>query len=104
MKAHIPATAVLSKTSRRACREYVDGYEQDSMRRLIKLACVALHNGKSKFGTQRLAQFILDFTRLAEESKTDQIFWLHTDTLLIDKLGIQFDREKFDLGLDENEK
>lgn len=52
MKAHIPAKAALSKKSKQAVREYIDSYEKDCMRRLLKLSCVALHTDeKDPYGT-----------------------------------------------------
>ena len=73
MKAHIPAKAALSKKSKQAVREYVDSYEKDP------------------HGKVRLARYLKKITELAQND--DEIFWYHVDKLLIDQLGIQFERE-----------
>lgn len=92
MKAHIPAKAALSKKSKQAVREYVDSYEKDCMRRFLKLSCVALHTDeKDPYGAVRLARYLKRITELALNN--DEIFWHHVDKLLIDQLGIQFERE-----------
>ena len=91
MKAHIPAKKALSAPTKKAVREYVEEYERDCMRRFFKLACTALHE-EFGFGKDRLARFILDTSRNAE--RKDELFWWHTDKLLIDQMGIQFDREE----------
>lgn len=92
MKAHIPAKAALSKQSKQAVKEYVDSYEKDCMRRFLKLSCVALHTDeKDPHGKKRLARYLKKITELAQND--DEIFWYHVDKLLIDQLGIQFERE-----------
>lgn len=92
MKAHIPAKAALSKQSKQAVKEYVDSYEKDCMRRFLKLSCVALHDDEiDPFGPKKLARYLKKITELAQND--DEIFWYHVDKLLIDQLGIQFERE-----------
>ena len=93
MKAHIPAKAALSKKSKQAVREYVDSYEKDCMRRFLKLSCVALRTDeKDPYGVVRLARYLKRITEPALNN--DEIFWHHADKLLIDQLGIQFEREE----------
>lgn len=91
MRAHIPAKNALSKQSKQAVKEYVDSYEKDCMRRFFKLACLALNQGFG-FGTDRLQKFIVAAGEHA--GNQDEIFWWHTDKLLIDQLGLPFEREK----------
>ena len=91
MKAHIPAKKALSAPTKKAVREYVEEYEQDCMRRFFKLACTAIHE-EFGFGKDRLARFILAASRNAE--RKDELFWWHTDKLLIEQLGLPFEREK----------
>lgn len=93
MKAHIPAGSALSKKSKQTVREYVDEYENDTMRRFLKISCAALHGDEvDPFGPKKLARYL---TRIAELSQhKDEIFWWHLDQLLIDQLGLPFEREK----------
>ena len=91
MKARVKTT--LSKQAKQAVREYVDSYEKDCMRRFIKLSCAALHDDEiDPFGPKKLARYIKKITQLAETQ--DEILWWHLDQLLIDKLGLPFEREK----------
>lgn len=93
MRAHIPAKNALSKQSKQAVKEYVDSYEKDCMRRFFKLSCAALHDDEiDPFGPKKLARYIKKITQLAETQ--DEILWWHLDQLLIDKLGLPFEREK----------
>ncbi|MCK9577725.1 MAG: hypothetical protein M0R51_17595 [Clostridia bacterium] len=66
----------------------------DEMRRLFKIVCVVLHN--HGYGTNRLNQIIGEIGELAEQAKSDEIFWEHTDKLLIDKIKIDFERENYE--------
>lgn len=91
MRAHIPAKNALSKQSKQAVREYVDSYEKDCMRRFFKIACITL-NKEFGFGKSKLTRFIIDAGE--KSSEKDEIFWWHVDQLLIDKMGIPFEREK----------
>ena len=93
MKAHIPARAALSKEAKLAVKEYVDSYEKDCMRRFLKLSCVALHTDeKDPYGAVRLARYLKRITEPALND--DEIFWHHVGKLLIDQMGIQFEREE----------
>ena len=70
----------------------MDSYERDTMRRFLKLSCVALHtDDKDPFGALRLKRYIKKITELSQHD--DEIFWYHVDKLLIDQLGMQFERE-----------
>ena len=82
----------LTAETKKLVREYVDGYEKEIMRRFLKLSCVALHTDeKDPHGKKRLARYLKKITELAQHD--DEIFWYHVDKLLIDQLGIQFERE-----------
>lgn len=91
MKAHIPASQKLSKKSRETVKEYIENCEQDHIRRLLKMACVTLHQDFG-FGTQRLSKFLSGMTKLSLDK--DEILWEHMDKLIIDQMRIKFEREK----------
>ena len=83
----------LTAETKKLVREYVDGYEKEIMRRFIKLSCAALHDDEiDPFGPKKLARYIKKITQLAETQ--DEILWWHVDQLLIDRLGMPFEREK----------
>lgn len=56
--------------------------------RLLKLACVALHL-EFGFGKERLGKFLMKMNGLMG----DELLWWHIDKLLIDQVGLEFDRE-----------
>ena len=91
MRARISGERRLSKAEKAAIRDYIDTYERDATRRLLKLVCVALHQTFG-FGPQRLRR-ALDAAN-AHIDQRDEILWYHIDKLLIDQLGLEFEREK----------
>ena len=88
MKARIPGSRALLKPDKKAVRDYVDQYQKDVTRRLLKLACVALHL-EFGFGKDRLGRFLMKMNGLMG----DELLWWHVDKLLIDQIGLEFDRE-----------
>jgi hypothetical protein len=65
----------------------------DEMRRLFKIVCVVLH--KHGYGTNRLNKIIGEIGELAAQAENDEIFWEHTDKLLIDQMKINFEKENY---------
>jgi hypothetical protein len=65
----------------------------DEMRRLFKIVCVILH--KHGYGASRLNQIIGEIGELAAQAGNDEIFWEHTDKLLIGQMGINFKKENY---------
>ena len=88
MKARIPGRRALLKPDKRAVRDYVDQHQKDVTRRLLKLACVTLHLHFG-FGKERLGRFLMQMNGLMG----DELLWWHVDKLLIDQIGLEFDRE-----------
>ena len=88
MKARIPGSRALLKPDKKAVRDYVDQHQKDVTRRLIKLACVTLHMHFG-FGRKRLGKFLMEMNGLMG----DELLWWHVDKLLIDQIGLEFDRE-----------
>lgn len=95
MKARVPIQKKLPRKTllevEGYAKEVVDRYEQDCMRRFFKIACLTL-NKEFGFGKSKLTRFIIDAGE--KSSEKDEIFWWHLDQLLIDKMGIPFEREK----------
>lgn len=92
MKARIPADKKLTSREKLACEEYVRVKEGGATRRLLKLMCVALH--KEGFGTMRLGRVLDEMNAMINQK--DEILWWHIDKLVIDQLGIAFEREEED--------
>ena len=88
MKARIPGSRALLKPDKKAVRDYVDQHQKDVTRRLLKLACVTLHM-HFRFGRERLGKFLMQMNGLMG----DELLWWHVDKLLIDQIGLEFDRE-----------
>ena len=88
MKARIPGSRALLKPDKKAVRDYVDQHQKDVTRRLLKLACVTLHLHFG-FGKERLGKFLMQMNGLMG----DDLLWWHVDKLLIDQIGLEFDRE-----------
>ena len=88
MKARIPGRRALLKPDKQAVRDYVDQHQKDVTRRLLKLACVSL-NLEFGFGKDRLGRFLMKMNGLMG----DELLWWHIDKLLIDQVGLEFDRE-----------
>ena len=91
MRARISGERRLSKADKAAIRDYIDTYERDATRRLLKLVCVALHHTFG-FGPQRLRRALDAANALIDQR--DEILWYHIDKLLIDQLGLEFEQEK----------
>lgn len=88
MKARIPGSRALLKPDKKAVRDYVDQHQKAVTRRLLKLACVTLHMHFG-FGRERLGKFLMQMNGLIG----DELLWWHVDQLLIDQIGLEFDRE-----------
>lgn len=98
MKARIPGKNQLSKRQKKAIEEYANEHfekEQfDYMRKLLKIMCVAL-NELYGFGGKRLAPLIQKISDVCEEYEHDEIYWHHVDRIVIDEMGLEFDREEY---------
>ena len=76
------------KPDKQAVRDYVDQHQKDVTRRLLKLACVSLHL-EFGFGKDRMGRFLMKMNSLMG----DELLWWHIDKLLIDQVGLEFERE-----------
>ena len=96
MKAHVPAAGRLSKKQMTAIREAAGDalrrQEQDHIRRIFKLLCVALHESYG-FGRRRLQKVLETISRTAQEADADEVYLAHVDRVVIDQLQMDFVRE-----------
>ena len=76
---------------RRACRDEIINHN----RRMLKLACIALHR-RYGFGRERLFAFIEEMSELSSGRTDDPVYWQHIDKLLIDTLKMEWDAENYE--------
>lgn len=97
MKAHIP---LKNKFTKRTQEDMIALAEQELSkkqfgftRRLFKAFCYCL-NRDFGFGKARLEKLIDSVNKLMNEVPTDEAFWEHLDRVVIDELGVEFEREE----------
>ena len=97
MKARIP---LRNKFTKRTQKDMLALAEQELSkkqfgftRRLFKTFCYCL-NRDFGFGKKRLEFLIDSVNKLMNEVPTDEAFWEHLDRVVIDELGIEFEREE----------
>lgn len=96
MKARIPLSKEQRKRveeeARVVCIQEIEKQRNAMMRRFFKLMCYSL-NDKFGFGAKRLNTLIAALTETSLEADNDPIFWEHIDRIVIDTLGVPFDRD-----------
>lgn len=102
MKARIPVLNAAQKreATKELEREYMkimDRERTNMTRRIIKVVLFVLHS-EFGFGLGRCARAFNKFTKLFEESDKDEIFWEHIDRVVIDQMGIRFERDYTEKG------
>jgi hypothetical protein len=93
MKCHIPAKHIVTHSQAKVLNEYLDGLKEQTMRRIFKIMCVALHDEQFGFGHDRLAKLIGKISEISAESEHDEIYWNHIDRVVINELKLDFERE-----------
>lgn len=98
MKARVPQ---LSNRQRKLAKQEIDILIQDAWeekeekvnkdltRRILKTFVYVMYN-EFGWGRTRLIRLINAFTRRMEESDTDEVYWEHTDRVVMDHLKIDF--------------
>jgi hypothetical protein len=101
MKAHIPVSC---KQKRQIHDEMVREYQKvaeeerkDITRRICKTMIFCL-NKEFGFGLKRCARAFDSFAQHIDSSRDDEVFWEHIDRVVIDQLGLPFDRDYTDRG------
>lgn len=69
------------------------------MRRCYKTMAIAL-NEQFGFGKSRLMKLFDRTSDIAKTREHDEIYWHHVDNVLINQIGLEFERENYD-DLDE---
>ena len=81
----------------KAWKQVEEQKEYELTRRILKTFIYVMHE-KHGYGTKRLAALVADFTAKLDESSSDEVYWEHIDRVVIDRLGIPFERDYTDRG------
>ncbi len=99
MKARIKPKDIFSKQTRKAVDEYVreevERAKRDELYRFLKVFFVTL-NKEYKFGHDRLFKLLKEAEQLMLDNQGNEILWDKIDELLIDRLGLPFEREDYE--------
>ena len=64
----------------------------DITRRVLKTIIYKL-NTEYGYGIKRISRLFNSFTKMLEESSKDEVYWEHIDRIVIEKLGLPFERD-----------
>ena len=64
----------------------------DITRRVLKTIIYKL-NTEYGYGIKRISRLFNSFTKMLEESNKDEVYWEHIDRVVVDKLGLPFERD-----------
>ena len=64
----------------------------DITRRVLKTIIYKL-NTEYGYGIKRISRLFNSFTKMLEESSKDEVYWEHIDRVVIDDLGLPFERD-----------
>ena len=64
----------------------------DITRRVLKTIIYTL-NTEYGYGIKRISRLFNSFTKMLEESSEDEVYWEHIDRVVVDKLGLPFERD-----------
>ena len=64
----------------------------DITRRVLKTIIYKL-NTEYGYGIKRISRLFNSFTKMLEESSKDEVYWEHIDRVVIEKLGLPFERD-----------
>lgn len=102
MKVRLNAWDNLTTKQRKELEEYVKSkgleiYQRESVgdfRRYYKLVAVALNN-RFGFGKKRILEVFDEISELSRQREQDEVFWAHMDKIVINQIGIEFERENY---------
>ena len=64
----------------------------DITRRVLKTIIYTL-NTEYGYGIKRISRLFNSFTKLLENSNSDDVYWEHIDRVVVEKLGLPFERD-----------
>lgn len=102
MNARVNAHQILTPKQQKELDRYIfdkgmEIYQDEAtglMRRCYKVMAAIL-NEKFGFGKSRLMKLFESTANIAHERQTDEIFWKHLDDVVINQIGLEFDREDY---------
>ena len=102
MKVRINTWDTLTTKQQKEIDEYVKSkcleiYQTESVgdfRRYYKLVAVALNN-RFGFGKKRILEVFDEISELSRQREQDEIFWAHMDKIVINQIGLEFERENY---------
>lgn len=101
MKARIPRISANEKKKLksdiklevdRIWKEVEQKKENDITRRVLKTIIYAL-NTEYGYGIKRISRLFNSFTKMLENSNNDEVYWEHIDRVVVEKLGLPFERD-----------
>lgn len=101
MKARIPRISgndrkrMLSEVEievKKAWEKVEEEKSTDITRRVLKTMIYVL-NTEYGYGIKRISRLFNSFTKMLEESSKDEVYWEHIDRVVVDKLGLPFERD-----------
>jgi hypothetical protein len=96
MKARLPISNKMKSQVRQEVAKEYERQGQASARRMFKLMCV-VYNELYGHGKGRCMRAIERISELSDKHKDDEVFWTHIDRVVIDQMGIEFEREDYSL-------
>ncbi len=96
MKARLPISNKLKQQVRQEVAREYERQGQSAARRTFKLMC-AVYNELYGHGKGRCMRAVSRISELSEKRKDDEVFWTHIDKVVIDQMGIEFEREDYEL-------
>lgn len=101
MKARIPITnaqkRLVREEARREYKKIAEKEREDMTRRICKTILFVL-NRDFGFGLQRCSRLFNAFAEHLEHSSEDEVYWEHIDRIVIDQMGMPFERDYTDCG------
>lgn len=101
MKARVPRISVKEKKKLKAeiklevdriWKEVEQKKENDITRRVLKTLIYVL-NTEYGYGIKRISRLFASFTKMLEESDKDEVYWEHIDRVVVEDLGLPFERD-----------
>ena len=102
MKVRLNTWDKLTTKQRKELDEYVKNkgleiYKREAaenFRRYYKLVAIALNN-KFEFGKKRILELFDELSELSKQREQDEVFWAHMDKIVINQIGLEFERENY---------
>ena len=96
MKARLPINNKMKNQVRQEVAKEYERQGQAQARRMFKLMC-AVYNELYGHGKVRCMRAIARISELSDKHKDDEVFWTHIDRVVIDQMGLEFEREDYEL-------